>query len=310
MNNLPNSSYEVSSIGEGARGWLSPGQRGEVLAVVSRAVYLLTEESELVWLIGEPGPMHRRGLKLSSSLPRLAIGSTFDVQGEILVTSSGDALDFSHSTVWKTPLLSSGKVVTYVRLPELLLVFYKQCVDCYSPTGLGSLIPAVLRMIGHRSFAPERGQEDMLSSAAWPAIAGIVRACLAHDYQHVLSHAEQLVGLGDGLTPSGDDFLGGFFYGMRLLYQTYPGGLDLTNWNYSDFILRCRPLTNLISFTLLKDHAEGHALEPLQRLANSLLMDRPDRLIPLAGELIAVGHSTGWSLLTGFLAGMSVTFSQ
>ena len=122
MNNLPNSSYEVSSIGEGARGWLSPGQRGEVLAVVSRAVYLLTEESELVWLIGEPGPMHRRGLKLSSSLPRLAIGSTFDVQGEILVTSSGDALDFSHSTVWKTPLLSSGKVVTYVRLPELLLV--------------------------------------------------------------------------------------------------------------------------------------------------------------------------------------------
>jgi hypothetical protein len=310
VSNLLNSSYEVSSIGEGARGWLSPGQRGEVFAAVSRAVYLLTEESELFWLTVEPGPMHRRCLKLSSPLPKLATGSTFDVQGEILVTSSGDVLDFGQAPVWRAPRLSSGNVIFLTRLPELVMAFYERCLDFYPPIGLGSMIPAILRIIGNDSFASDHGDEDVLSSTAWPAVEGIVQACLSHDYRLVQVYATRLVGLGDGLTPSGDDFLGGLFYGVRLLRQTYPEDLHITNWNYSDFILQCRPLTNLISFTLLKDHADGHTLEPLQCLADSLLTNRHDRLLPLAGELIAVGHSTGWSLLTGFLTGMSVAFSQ
>jgi hypothetical protein len=127
----------------------------------------------------------------------------------------------------------------------------------------------------------------------------------------VIYYAKSLVGLGDGLTPSGDDFLGGFFFALQLLSHYYPDVLSIPICTYLDFILQSGHLTNPISYAILKDHTDGHSVEPLHQLANGLLRGEPiNQLLPSAEQLISLGHSTGWDLLSGFLAGMSVTFSQ
>jgi len=114
--------------------------------------------------------------------------------------------------------------------------------------------------------------------------------------------------LGEGLTPSGDDFLGGFFFCLNRLQQAYPHELDITS-DYSVFLRRCKTRTNLISFTLLKDNACGYGLEPLELFVSALLHGDPFiNLHSYAELLVNVGHSTGWDMLTGLLAGMAVTF--
>jgi hypothetical protein len=312
MRPIPNSStIQVQLIGTAALDWLPSGQRGQVLASVTHAVYLLTEQNELVWLADRTGPMHRRCLQVSTWIPRLAVGSTCEVTEHSLVTGSGDVLDFSRSPVWIPPILPPDKVIAVARVPDRLTAVYDLFTAQHQPVGLGTLIPAILQVVGRRSRAEELNRANTLINTAWPTVEGIILACRAQDFRLVLEHAADLVGLGDGLTPSGDDFLSGFFFCIHLLRHVYPETLDFTTWNYSDFIHDCKPLTNLISFTLLKDHAGGHTLEPLHRFANALLEGHSvDHLLPFAGELITVGHSTGWDLLTGFLAGMSVTFKQ
>ena len=61
-----------------------------------------------------------------------------------------------------------------------------------------------------------------------------------------------------------------------------------------------RRRTNRISFALLSDHAAGHACEPAHRLVLALMgRESPETTYRAASDLIRVGHSTGWDLLTG-----------
>jgi len=84
-------------------------------------------------------------------------------------------------------------------------------------------------------------------------------------------------------------------------------------FNYPDLLLTNFALdmesfhsrTNLISFTLLNDLANGHAIAPLHHIINSIINRKdPDLNDPSVSHLTQVGHSTGWDLLTGLLVGL------
>jgi hypothetical protein len=308
--NLQASSCDVRLVGEVAFDWLSGSQAGKVLASVTQAIYLVGGTEELLWLAPESSPMHRRCLKIAAPLPFMQVGAGFRVRDGLLVTGTGPTLDFGRSPVWMEPVFPDGKLVPVGMLGGLVQSAYRQFTAQKESTGWGALIPAVLQMAWGYSAPEGSGAASFLPRNGWPSVKGILEACLAHDFGSVLQHATALVGLGAGLTPSGDDFLGGLFFSIQLLRRAYPEIPDLQTWNDSDFILECKPQTNLISFTLLKDHAQGHGLEPLHRFANSLLAGCPiDQCLPFVNELAGVGHSTGWDILTGFLVGMSVTLT-
>jgi hypothetical protein len=308
---LQNPPDKILSIGKAAFEWMSSDRNGEVMASVSHAAYLLLDQGEPIWLATEITPMHRRGLRVPSPLPRLEVGTTFWVRNHSLEMDSGETFDFTHTPVWKAPRPPCRETAAMAGLADRVTAFYTRFIDEYSPAGLGSMIPAILQTAKGESPKAASSQGGMFPSAALPSVTGAVRACLAHDLSLLLEHAAHLVGLGEGLTPSGDDFLGGLFFGLQLLQAGIADIPELMTWNYPDFILLCKTLTNLISFSLLKDHAAGHTLEPLHRLANGVLAGEPiEHLFPYAGETIGVGHSTGWDMLSGFLAGMCVTFPQ
>jgi hypothetical protein len=300
-------SCEQTLVGEAAFDWFLTDHEGKVLASVGRAVYLLGEGEELFWLATESSPMHRRCLRIASTLPRMQVGAGFQVRNGCLVTETGQALDFGRSPIWKLPLLPVGTLVPISSLGRLVWSVYRQFTAHKTPSGWGLLIPAILQTADGQAVPEMTGNGIFLPGKAWPAVHGIFQGCLAHDLDRILQHAAGLVGLGAGLTPSGDDFLGGLFFALALARCAYPEILDLQAWDYSNFILDCKSQTNLISYVLLKEHSEGHALEPLHGFANALLAGQPvDRSLPFAGQLAAVGNSTGWDLLTGFLAGMSI----
>ncbi len=302
---------EVGFAGEAALGYLSSRRGGKVLAAVTRAVYLLSDQDELFWIATESSPLHRRCLRVKPLLPHMDVGTRYQAGDGLLLTSSGVGIDFGSASVWKTAVMSQGNMAPVTRVAVLLNAVYRQISDWPKPAGLGNLIPTILQVARYPSPRTEADLETLFSGSFYSAVNGIVLACHTHDFDLFLENASRLVGLGDGLTPFGDDFLGGLFFSMEFLRRANVEIMDSHTWNFADFILQCKSLTNLISFTLLKDHAEGHTLEPLYGFAYALLSGQPDdQCLPFARELVAVGHSTGWYILSGFLTGMSVIITQ
>lgn len=302
---------EVGLAGEAALGFLSSSRGGKVLAAVTRAVYLLSDQDELFWITTEPSSLHRRCLQVKSPLPHMAAGARYQAGDNLLLTDSGVGIDFGSALVWKTKGMSQKIIAPVTRVIELLNAVYRQISDWPKPAGLDNLIPILLQAARVPSPHGEAGLETLFSGTFNSAVNGIVHAFHIRNFDLVLENASRLVGLGDGLTPFGDDFLGGLLCSLEFLRRANIGIMDLLSWNFTDFILQCKSLTNLISFTLLKDHAEGHTLEPLYGFAHALLSGQPDgQCLPFARQLVAVGHSTGWYILSGFLTGMSAVFPQ
>jgi hypothetical protein len=300
----------AETAGEAALEILYSNRGGRVLASVTQALYLIGESGELLWLAMPGVPMHRRGVRVSGSLPRPAVGTEYRMMQGMLITDSGTRLDLGSCTIWRTPEARVAQAVALARLPGIVIDTYSNFFEWPKPVGMGNLLPAIIEM------AIQAGQPDESRLAKedlnflWRPVQGIVQACLRRDFGLLLEHAASLVGLGSGLTPSGDDFLGGLFFAFEMLRRTYPEIRELQSWNYSNFIIESRSRTNQISFCLLKDHAAGYAMEPMHRFARALLEGRSlDQSLPLATELVAVGHSTGWDLLIGLLAGMMILVS-
>ncbi len=302
------SPFKVHSIGAVADDWLAGGRDGKVLANVTGAVYLLSQQGELTWIAPETSLMHRRCMRVSSPLPRLEAGTSFRIRNRLLISGRGVALEFGYPPVWRPPILMKDATILASALVPLVRSVFRRLVAPESPSGWGVMIPAVLQVAEGHPGNGVTGDGIFQPGMAWPAVKGIVQACLAHDFPQIEEHAAGLVGLGAGLTPSGDDFLGGLFFAISVLRSAFPEIKNLQSWNLREFIRRSHSQTHVISYALLEDHAEGHGLEPLHGFANAVLSGQPvDQCLPLARMLAGVGHSTGWDVLTGFLTGMSVT---
>ncbi len=305
-----NRTIVVDVMGEAAFDLISHGDSWKVLASVSRAVYLINKREELVWLAASTIPLHRRGIQVRGAIPHPIVGTEYQVKEGTLIPEADDEINFSGSTIWKAPPLPIKNLVPLSTLSDLLLDTYHHFLDWPKPACLAGLIPSISRLFSLPDSCSDfgNGPDDMADY--WLAISELIRACFAFDFDLLMKNADRLVGLGPGLTPSGDDFLGGFFFALQTLGRTYPDLSELQNWNYSNFILESKPRTNIISHTLLKDHAAGYALEPLHSFASALLLGEPvEKNLQNAIKLVTIGHFTGWDLITGFLAGMSVIYA-
>jgi hypothetical protein len=130
----------------------------------------------------------------------------------------------------------------------------------------------------------------------------MARACMENHPSQIAQNADALIGLGAGLTPSGDDFLGGMLFCIKALRNAYP---DLNFFDPAIPLENYGLRTHLISFTLLKDLACGYAIAPLHHIINGILKGESSEYIyPFVSQLTQLGHSTGWDLLTGLFTGL------
>ena len=118
------------------------------------------------------------------------------------------------------------------------------------------------------------------------------------------SAALPLLGLGLGLTPSGDDFVGACLFARRLRgdFLSSPSWQDAA----TNLTRAAAVRSNSISAALFGDLACGAAYAPLHELA-AALRGSDAALLAAARALTAIGHSSGWDMLTGFMLGAGAT---
>jgi hypothetical protein len=285
---------------------LTPGARGQVLAGFSGAAYLVTEQAELFWLASEDAPMHPRGLRIAGPFPELVAGESFFVEDQCINIAPHLQLDFGNASTWAVSPIRAEAALEIDQVPVRVTGMFPTGIDLSQASGFGRLIPKILSLAAGQ--LDDEAEIDPVLALAWLGIYEIAKACLLHDMRGLWQEANALVGLGDGLTPSGDDFLGGLLFCVNIIQRLYPGLVDLDSSEQTLFIESARQRTHLISFTLLKDLTNGQAVEPLHEVLHSVLSDQPPESIRPASCLTQIGHSTGWDLLTGALTGLLFTF--
>lgn len=117
--------------------------------------------------------------------------------------------------------------------------------------------------------------------------------------------ARTLIGLGEGLTPAGDDFVGGWLFAAYHLHAAYPQAARWDQRAVDDLLTYARARTNVISCALLGDHARGQSIEPLHAWLVAWLHGAAAREIRTRAQRVrALGSSTGKNLLAGALAAL------
>lgn len=120
------------------------------------------------------------------------------------------------------------------------------------------------------------------------------------DPENALKESKSILGLGNGLTPSGDDILAGI---LSVLYDLGNAGLKQTDWIscFSTPLLSLsKTKTNLISAALLSAAAQGEIDETLDDIIFSLLNGNSPTQ-EMWQNLKTFGHTSGFDGLVGIL---------
>ncbi|MEZ5594520.1 MAG: DUF2877 domain-containing protein [Gammaproteobacteria bacterium] len=292
---------------------LVPGACLTSLAVFRHSCYLQTPDQSIVCLLDDlnvPGPLH-----VLCRLP-----GNFDWTAHLqpgqqgVVSDTGILLNklfffYSQSTsIWQPPRLATpdpDTVQTALRCLQTYLAAGRPPAEqAAQESGLGVFILPLLRGT-LAEFIP--------TTPVAAAATGGIQALHAWLYADARpdwvapdwvapDSVIRLLGLGPGLTPSGDDFLVGLWVSLHAL-----GWHTAANRLAAQIIPLAGNYTNLISLAHLRCAAQGQAAAPLHCLLQ-VLYTAPAAMPEAVAALTAVGHSSGWDSLAGIvLATMAYT---
>jgi hypothetical protein len=138
------------------------------------------------------------------------------------------------------------------------------------------------------------------SAATYAALAPLCAAPQAFTVSTLLTLVQALVGLGEGLTPSGDDFLVGL---LAVLHVTGFLPCSADSSVHEQFYQCVRLGTTQLSGEFLRCAFAGHFAEPLAMLVRALWAPDTDAWPAHAATLAAVGHSSGVDAMVGIALG-------
>lgn len=153
-------------------------------------------------------------------------------------------------------------------------------------------------IIAQDLFRPETAR----AGKAIQSIFESTRRCDLNDDSSVRA----LIGLGSGLTPSGDDLLVGYLAGLRCAAKGRSNRLTFIS-TLGEAVIRLSHLTNDISRTYLYHAAYGQVSSRLVSLANAICAGSNPQLVQdCVNSAMRVGHTSGMDAVTGLLLGLAV----
>ena len=145
---------------------------------------------------------------------------------------------------------------------------------------------------------PDSADDPLLGLARTPIcnVAAWLSVALAHKSgpksAPLPSSIKDLIGLGPGLTPSGDDFIGGLMVALH-----YLGFAEIAAAIAGSVLPIASRDTNAISAQLLRCAAQGQAASTLFDVLDAILTG--DSLEAGLDAINAIGHTSGWDSLAG-----------
>ncbi len=109
--------------------------------------------------------------------------------------------------------------------------------------------------------------------------------------------AKNLVGLGCGLTPSGDDYLGGIMIALHSI-----GKADLSHLLWSKIRNHVSSSTNLISFAHMQAASDGIGADVIHRAISTIVDGDLKAVEASILGIDCIGYTSGWDIISGSIA--------
>ena len=174
--------------------------------------------------------------------------------------------------------------------------------SCLSSLGLDGSREAVMQALEAARAALQRdGRSDAFARIADARLAALDTATRALNAAAAGDALSGLVGLGEGATPAGDDYLVGYFASLWASVRRIPARAAFVA-AVGESLKSAASGAGRISRVYLEAAADGEVSERLSDLASCIAVGS-DRISVerAASAVIAVGHSSGACGLLGFL---------
>ena len=284
----------VVLVGEFAKEFLVSSVEAKVIGAFRKSLYVENTSGRIVCIgnsgIG-PGPLNAL-CEFSENMDFteiIGVGSPVKLQNSSIRLGPNLKIDVSRPMEWEPEPLPIGWDLEFFL--ENLPVLVQWIAETGPREGLAPLIAQVVS-------GEEISNKDAFGTISWNGIS---------NFRHWLSHslsqeenldfpvmAHRLVGLGPGLTPSGDDFWCGVMIALRALghfeISTEISGVILSQAGYR---------TNKISRAHLECAARGQGAKALHETISAMGMADKARLSSALCALDKLGHTSGWDSLAG-----------
>jgi hypothetical protein len=262
-------------------------RNGRVLAALPQAIYL-----EFADPVPEP-----RVITVSTPdairLPNAIIAGPWETRAGIRAAGSAEC--------WAggSRVLAAGLDIRIVRWWDPSPVF-----GPLSRARLDHGSGVLARLYAAAGHAPGLGGQDGPGQLA--------ACCASGDLAGAVEAAEQLVGLGPGLVPSGDSVVSGVLLALRLLGGAISGGTRavwLANWLSAAVTSDAAQRTTTLAASLLHCAAKGQAAAEVSAVLLGMAGQEP--LEPAASRLLASvqGVDLAWGLVAGCRAALLLSVS-
>lgn len=302
----------VLSIGSMALGYLLRSKKWQIITTFKRSFYCRDTMNNIICIgqdeIGR-GPFTLL-CSPNSPWPAHAFSTTRQIRvlkNQLLLEETGVTFDLKGAQVWNKGLRAISGQNDHL-LNDVCWVAHK--VFCDAP--LESLGPVVA------SFFPlkiekKRHSPDILTNSLHKRFVDVVSEIRhlplllpkGHYNTSLAVCLERLIGLGPGLTPSGDDFLAGVVMG---LFKT--GRHGEAAWLARCFYRSAQGRVTDISLAFYKALKEGLVAEPYQNLLEALGTGESWNLGRSLDQVIQFGATSGWDSITGMLFGVRLGLSK
>ena len=265
----------------------------EIIAVFERCFYVAAPGGIIcvgLETLGD-GPLHVLLSAPSSPLLWPRLGIVREAKGWVrerrLGIGAEFTLDLRALPVWQPP---AWMPTTAARLRASLADVLVLAAPLCPAEGLSCLV-----------IAPGRSARDRTADAAAPLVRDL-HSALQHAFAtsqvdaRLIRGATLLIGLGPGLTPSGDDLLGGVFLTMSAL-----GTSDLRETLWAALSPELDLLTVEISSAHLAAAADGIGAATVHAALNALLSHTATTPPQHLEALRTLGHSSGFDTLAGIV---------
>ncbi len=282
------------------------GFAARVSAAVSNAVYLTDRAGETFWVSPSGSSLHRRAILVVPSSPAWTMGMACGYRDGLLCAEDGSAVDMREATTWRAQ--STPRPPVHLETAALAL---RAGLEIHRRAWAPTAWAAAGRCGAHGEWGEQNGRvlplEAAFADKAREPIFGLLAARHTRDTSRMLDAAMGLVGLGEGLTPSGDDLLGGYLFTLRHVdaaYREQPA----FDWDAVEaWLAGVASRTNTISFCLLSDLARGHGPESLHRVVDGALAGAPpDETARHAARVAGIGETSGRQMLAGVALAMGL----
>jgi hypothetical protein len=277
--------------------------RAQVHSVFPRACNMKTESGELLTLLAPGFGNLPHGIRCASpiaSLPaRLRRGQAAILAGATIRIPAADiSVDFSAAGVWNGLVAAASPGLPGAVAQETLREL-RQTLREHAPAQ--GIAPALF-CFGNRPSTLERA----LAARMAQTLPVLARATETSNACAVIAALRALVGLGTGLTPSGDDFIAGYLAALWSRSHREPGICALLH-SLAVPVGRLLLHTNAISRQMVRDALQGHFGERLVEVVRCVCSGGD-----VAGatmRALEVGHSSGADVLCGLLFGYLPTLT-